>query len=183
VKAEGGFTVKNETKIEAAATTPAVFKILPEDHFLKRMADLHELIARRAYELFAKNGFRNGHEIEDWLRAESQFVNLISMEVSETEVAVLTRAALPGYSAKDIEIHVQPRHVFITARPRERSEKNGGKTFYSEQRAKQLFGSIELLTEIDPEKVRARFNNGELQIDLLKVKIGQEVAAAAKAAA
>gem|GEM_PF-5397675 len=33
---------------------------------------LHELIARRAYELFETRGFEDGHDCEDWLEAEKQ---------------------------------------------------------------------------------------------------------------
>ncbi len=35
---------------------------------------LHELIARRAYELFEKRGREEGHECEDWLEAERQML-------------------------------------------------------------------------------------------------------------
>ena len=32
----------------------------------------HEMIARRAYELYEKRGCESGHEYEDWLEAERQ---------------------------------------------------------------------------------------------------------------
>ncbi len=35
---------------------------------------LHDLIARRAYELFEKRGREEGHECEDWLEAERQML-------------------------------------------------------------------------------------------------------------
>ncbi|MCI0656091.1 MAG: DUF2934 domain-containing protein [Acidobacteria bacterium] len=39
---------------------------------------LHELIARRAYELYESRGCEDGHECEDWLEAEKQL--LIELE-------------------------------------------------------------------------------------------------------
>ena len=35
---------------------------------------LHEMIARRAYDLFEKRGREEGHECEDWLEAERQLL-------------------------------------------------------------------------------------------------------------
>ena len=35
---------------------------------------LHELIARRAYELYENRGCEDGHECEDWLEAEKQLL-------------------------------------------------------------------------------------------------------------
>jgi hypothetical protein len=41
---------------------------------------LHELIARRAFELFESRGCENGHECEDWLEAEKQI--LVDLEAN-----------------------------------------------------------------------------------------------------
>jgi hypothetical protein len=35
-------------------------------------SDLHEQIRRRAYELFEQRGRIDGHEVSDWLQAESE---------------------------------------------------------------------------------------------------------------
>jgi Protein of unknown function (DUF2934) len=42
---------------------------------------LHELIARRAYELYENRGFEDGHECEDWLEAEKQL--LVELEADK----------------------------------------------------------------------------------------------------
>lgn len=49
-------------------------KELPASSVLKRMQDLHDTIARRAYDSFASHGFRHGHDSEDWFLAESEFL-------------------------------------------------------------------------------------------------------------
>ncbi len=36
--------------------------------------ELHERIARRAYEIFLERGGTPGHEVEDWVRAESEIL-------------------------------------------------------------------------------------------------------------
>ncbi len=41
---------------------------------LRAPADLHEQVRRRAYELYEERGKVDGFEIEDWLRAEAEFL-------------------------------------------------------------------------------------------------------------
>jgi HSP20 family protein len=173
--------MKHETATETVGAPP-IFKLLPEDHFFTTMADLHRLIARRAYELFAERGFGADHELDDWLRAESELLKPIPWEVTETEDAITVKAALPGYSAKEVEIHVEPKRLFISGQQREKSEQKKGKTIRSEQPLNQIFRGMELPALIDPEKVRASLRSGKLQIELPRIKVGENVAAAMKAA-
>ena len=44
-------------------------KIEPTQH-----EDLQEQVRRRAYELYELRGKENGHDLEDWLQAESEVV-------------------------------------------------------------------------------------------------------------
>jgi hypothetical protein len=37
-----------------------------------RMAELHEQIRLRAYQLFEQRGRKNGHDLDDWLKAEAE---------------------------------------------------------------------------------------------------------------
>ncbi len=39
--------------------------------------DLHGLIAKRAYELYAERGYRHGVALDDWLEAEREIVSQI----------------------------------------------------------------------------------------------------------
>jgi hypothetical protein len=56
-----------ESKSDASASgvglTPTAARISPEQH---------DRIARRAYELAARRGFRPGEELDDWLQAERE---------------------------------------------------------------------------------------------------------------
>lgn len=174
--------MKHETAIETVGTPP-IFKLLPEDRFCTTMADLHRLIARRAYELSAERGFGADHELDDWLRAESELLKPIPWEVSETEDAITVKTTLPGYSAREIEIHVDPTRLFISGQQREKSEQKKGKTIRPEQRLNQIFRGMELPALIDPEKVRASLSSSKLQIELPKIKAGEKASIAVKAPA
>jgi HSP20 family molecular chaperone IbpA len=174
--------MKNENAIELVGPTPVIFKLLPEDHFFKRAADIHELTARRAYELAAARGFGNGHELDDWIQAEDQLFNSIPLKVSEDTRSVTIKAALPEYSAADIEIHVGPKSVFITGHHHECSEENKDQISPATLCSKRLFHGIELPADVDAERAKVTFHGGELRIDLPKARV-KEKAATLKAAA
>lgn len=38
-------------------------------------SDLHTLIEKRAYELYAERGYRHGHALDDWLEAEREILS------------------------------------------------------------------------------------------------------------
>jgi len=91
-----------------------------EDSLLRTLADMQNRVARRAYELFASSGFTDGHDIEDWLFAESELFGKMPVELSQTENELTVSAGLPGFTEKDIEIKVEPRRLFITAKREEK---------------------------------------------------------------
>ena len=142
--------------------------------FLRSIEDMQNRIARRAYELFASSGFTDGHDLEDWLLAESELFGKMPVELSETDRELTVTAGLPGFTEKDIEIKVEPRRLFITGRREEKSEqKQKGETVYSE-RSNEVFRTIDLPVEVDPDKVKTTLSKGELEITMLKKETGKK---------
>lgn len=41
----------------------------------------HDLIAQRAYELYANRGYLDGFHMQDWLEAEQEFLNQFDHQV------------------------------------------------------------------------------------------------------
>lgn len=153
-----------------------------ENSFLSSMDEIESKIARRAYELFASSGFTNGHDLEDWLLAESELFGRTPVELTETEKELTINAGLPGFTEKDIEIRLEPRRLFINANRQEKSEsKKKGETVYSEC-SNQLFRTIELPTDVDPERVKATLSKGELEITLPKKESGKKISIEEKVA-
>jgi HSP20 family protein len=152
-----------------------IFRLLPEDRFLQRTADLHKLIAKQAYQLFQESLFADGHDLEHWLQAESQLLTPARMEVRESQVAITVKIILVGFDAENIEIHVEQQRIFISGQQVDRSEGN------AEAREKRIFRSIDLPAQIDVDKVRATFGQGELEITLPKTSVVPKVAAATNA--
>jgi HSP20 family protein len=163
--------------------SPVIFKLLADDRFFQMMDDVHRLIARRAYELFSARGFTHGRDLDDWLQAESEILESVPVELSETEDSITVLAKLPDCRAKDVEIHVNARHFFIRGERDEKTDEKKGKTRHSEPRSRCVSCVVDLPAPIDPSKVSGTLTNGKLRIELPKRKTGEKLSLAAKAAA
>jgi len=84
--------------------------------------------------------------------------------------AMTVKAALPGYGARDIEIHVG-RSASLTADNKKRSRRRRKEEpFILNSVQTPVFPGIDLPMQIEPEKVRSTISNCELQIELPKIK-------------
>ena len=139
------------------------------DSFFEHVQEINDLIARRAYELFASKGFTHGHHQEDWLQAESEILHPVPLIVIETETELTVRAEVPGFSAKDIELRVEHHSLLIIAQRQEASEQTRGNTLYAEQQSNLIFRVMDLPINVEPEKVKATLSDGLLEVTLSKV--------------
>ena len=174
--------MRNQTRarLDRALVTHDLFA---DDAFLELTDEIDDLIARRAYELFESSGFTHGHAHEDWLRAESEILLNVPVDITETETELTVRADVPGFSEKDIEVRVAPRSLCIVGQRHESSEQKEGKTIYSERSATQIFRVLDLPFQIDTDRVNAIVSDGILAIKLVKAGLGKKISVRAKAAA
>jgi hypothetical protein len=57
------------------STRTSATPLLPmETEKTKYYADLEEGVRRRAYELYERRGKEDGHDVDDWLQAESEVI-------------------------------------------------------------------------------------------------------------
>src|ERR1700674_693107 len=152
------------------------------DPFFELAQEMNERIGRRALELFEARGFAHGHDREDWLQAESEFLRSVPVDVLETETELTIRADVPGFNEKNLEVRVTPRSVCILGKREAATEQKDGNLIYSERRTAQVFRVVSLSSEIDPEKVNASLADGVLETKLLKVGTGKKVVVLGKAA-
>jgi HSP20 family molecular chaperone IbpA len=164
------------------APTRSPRKLLETDPFFERLEQIHEAVARRAYELFVSNGLTHGHDLEDWLRAESEILQPVPVEVGETDEGFTVRVKVPGFKEKEIELHVEPRIVYISGQREEKAERKKGKTVYSEWRSDRISRSLELPAEVNPDNVKATLNDGVLDVRLQKVRTTKTVPKGSEAA-
>ena len=154
--------------MSSAATKPTTPQIVEPESVLDRMRELYQSIADRAHELFEARGREHGHDLEDWLRAESELLQFVPIEMVESDDELTIHARVLGFSAEDIQISVEPRRLAISGR-RERATENRTKdATYNEQVSKEIFQAIELPIEIDSKNATAKIKKGVLSLTLPK---------------
>jgi HSP20 family protein len=175
--------MKNQSSaIMQPAKEAAPMKLLPGSNLFDRIQDLSNSIARRAFEIFEHRGRAFGHDLEDWLRAESEFLHPIHLDIAESDDAVTVRAEVPGYSAKELEVGVEPNRLTISGKREAKEERKSKKTIYSEHCQNQIFRAIELPAEVDSSKVTATLKDGVLELSMPKVTRTQKVRVEEKSA-
>lgn len=92
--------------------------------------------------------------------------------MTERDDALTVEAEVPGFSAKDLEVGLEPCRLTISGKKETKEEHKKGKTIYQEQCSDQLLRVIDLPTEIDSAKATATLNNGILEINIPKMGNG-----------
>src|SRR5689334_19816126 len=100
---------------------------------LDRMQQTYDSIARRAFELFENNGRWFGHEVDDWLRAESELLHPMHLEIKESDDEIMIRAEVPGFSTKELEINVDANKLTIFGKHEAQEDRKKARTIYCER--------------------------------------------------
>ena len=152
------------------------------DDFSRRSEEIYHSIARRAFEIFESSGRVSGRNHEDWLKAEAELLHPVHLDIAESDEAVTVRAEVPGFSAKDVEIRLEPHRLAITGKRETNEERRTEKTLYSERCVDELFRVIDLPAEVNPEKTTATLKDGILQLAMPKTTAARNVKTQASAA-
>lgn len=149
--------------------------LVEAEKLVKQIEKLTRSVAKRAYEFFEERGHQIGNELEDWFRAEAEFLRPVPVEMKEGENLFIVRAEAPGFKANEIRISAEPERLIIEGRTEASTEEESEKTVFSERRSNQFCRSLRLSAEIDPAKVSATLKDGMLEITLPKVPARQAV--------
>ncbi len=160
---ESGLAVQpaRDTSVQKGASTDPI----------ERMNSLYNLIARRAYEIFVDDGRLDGHDLDDWLQAEEEFLHPLHLEISDSPAALTVRAEVPGFKVTDLQINVEPRRVTITGTRETKQESKTEETVYSETCSDQILRAFDLPAAVDPAKVKATLKDGILKLDMPKATL------------
>lgn len=138
------------------------------EKFFEHAKELTESIGRRAYEFFEARGREFGHDLEDWIRAETEVIRHIPVEILDKGETVLVRAEVPGFTANDIKISLDGRQLMMTGKVESTKEEKTEEKVYNERRSNQFARAIMLPTDIDGEKTTAELKDGVLELTLVK---------------
>ena len=124
-------------------------------------------IADRAHELFEARGQEHGHDLEDWLRAESELLCSFSVAMSQSSDDVKLRANVAGFDQSEIEVSVEPGRVVILGKKTQRTKgTESGTTEQTGSHPDQFLQVIDLATEVAPERAIVELSVGELTCEL-----------------
>jgi len=149
------------------------------DELLKEISQWSDRIAKRAYELFAASGFTNGHDREDWLKAESELLNPVDVELKDSDGECVVKARVPGFDAKDIDIQVSGSHLVIEGKHESSEHKKSKDGKSIERRFEQIYRAIDLPVPVSAEKAHAELKNGVLELKLPKAEKTKQIKIAA----
>lgn len=167
---------KSAMAVQTAASRPPV-KAGKTESLTERTDRLFEAISRRAFDFFEQDGRANGHDIRHWLQAEEEFLHPVRITMEETDAEILVHAEVPGFTASDLEVNVEPRRVTITGMRESKKENKEAELLYTEERSDEIFRSFELPSEVNTTKVSAALKDGILDIQLPKVQAQKSTSA------
>jgi len=137
-------------------------------------ARIQGAIARRAF--LPSRPYFPGHELEDWLKAESELVSPLCYGLMTNDEEMLVGTSVAEFKKGTIEIWVSPRLITISG---ESVGRNEGKQSATAQRERLIFRVFRLPVEVEPEAITAELNGSSLELRLPKVHRELKVAACA----
>lgn len=132
-----------------------------KDSVVDELEQIHQRLARRAYDLFRSRGSW-GDAIGDWLRAEEQLVSMPAVELREQDGMFTLAAALPGVDAKAITVDITPQDVVIKASERTHTE-DKGEVHRCEFTSGEYFRSLPFPKAVDPKEGQSRVSERDVE--------------------
>ena len=101
-----------------------------------------------------------------WADAERGWAPPVDM--IDTKDEIVLRADLPGLTEKDVEVTVQDGTLGIKGERKAETEEKKDDYYYCERSYGGFARMLTLPTGVDPEKVKATFKNGVLEVRMPK---------------
>jgi HSP20 family protein len=155
---------------QRAPAQNAPVKVVEPQSLTERARQMYDTVARRAYDLFLTEGCPDGRDVEHWLKAESELLHPVPVTLTETDDALTVHAEVPGFTAADLQIGVEPGRLTIGGKKEFRQEQKKGKAIYRDQQASEILRVIMLPATVDASKSTATLSNGVIELVLPKAK-------------
>lgn len=144
----------------------------PEDETRRKPPEnIHHLL-KSMNDFFENRPMKGFLESLDELFMNSPFTGAFPVELQEKDTHYIINAKLPGIMKEQIEINVLQQYITITVNHRETtvSEDQKKGLYQKKDVAKRSLKTVPLTKAIDPNQVKATFNNGLLQIIIKKIQ-------------
>jgi HSP20 family molecular chaperone IbpA len=155
--------------LEKRAETGQPVKVVPAEALNERWAKMKEAIARRAYELFERRGCVHGHDLDDWLQAESELLPRFPHTVAQTASEFIVFAELPGpWKADELLVGIEPRRLIVSGEREAQvtyTDRQGSRT---ENQQQSFLRVLDLPMDVDPMRATASLVPKTLEIVMPK---------------
>jgi HSP20 family molecular chaperone IbpA len=152
---------------------PVPIKLVPVKELDARCKEVHDLIARRAYEFYESRGCVGGQELGDWARAESELLCTVPVGFMQSDHALILDAAVPGFDAEHLQVGVESRRITLSG------TREIARAFGRRSRPLEIFRVVELPLEVDPARTTATLKCGILELVAPKAGAAHQQAKAA----
>jgi len=102
------------------------------------------------------------------------FTKFISIQLGETDDELFLRAELPGFKKDEIKLKVTPKAVYISAEKKKQAIEKDKTFFRMEKDFSSASRVMSLPEEVKTEGVKAKFDDGILEIVLKKKETTKE---------
>jgi HSP20 family protein len=106
---------------------------------------------------------------------KSELLHPMHLELTESDSSLTVRAEVPGFTAKELEINVEPRRLTVTGKRETKDETKKGRTVHSELCASEILRVVELPAEVDISNLIASLKDGILSIKMAKTATPKSV--------
>jgi HSP20 family molecular chaperone IbpA len=137
-----------------------------------RLADLSEsiyqTIAHRAYEFYEARGCEHGHDLEDWLRAETELQSRVNVNVTESAGLAIVHFELAGFAAGETKVVIEPRRIILWGKKEHPDQQESEETSHA-----AILRVVDLPYEIDSAKAAVTLKDGGFDVTLRRVSSGR----------
>ncbi|HAF49734.1 MAG: Heat shock protein Hsp20 [Synergistales bacterium 54_24] len=111
-------------------------------------------------------------ELDDFFRSFSNLFTWSSrdvpLEIYEEGNDLVVKVDVPGVDPEKVEVRAYKDRVAIGSQEESEEEKEEGRKYYYRKRRGAFSYNIALPVEVDPEKVKASFKNGVIELRMEK---------------
>jgi HSP20 family molecular chaperone IbpA len=146
----------------------------PKDRFIElldRFEAMQRDVGERAFEFFRARGGEEGFGLTDWLKAETELLGPITVDMTMNETEVRVKAELPEFEAKDIEIFVEPKRLTIRGHRDVTEEKREDERVLTERSTREVFRRLPLPARVDPKTAAAKLDKGILTLTITRIEM------------
>jgi HSP20 family molecular chaperone IbpA len=162
-------TEKSAAATQVAPSRPLI-KAGKTENLIERLNRVRDAIALRAYEHFERDGRIEGNDVRHWLQAEKELLLPVALTVKETESDIVVQAEVPGFTADDLEVSVEPRCLTIAGLHQFKNKVQNPGAALLEKYSEEIFQSVDLPSEVNTGKISATFVDGILNVQMPKLE-------------